>query len=77
MYAMSIQNDVLCLVLRENCKSKQMTDFITRTSSCRDTISHMYIRFTFVPLINVLNKIFRITENKRYNLFENIKTKVE
>ena len=27
-YAMNIQNDVIGLVLRENCKSKQMTDII-------------------------------------------------
>jgi hypothetical protein len=35
-------------------------------------ISHIYIGLTFVPLINVLNNIFRITEKKAYNLFENI-----
>jgi hypothetical protein len=28
MYAMHIQNDVIGLVLRENCKSKQMIDII-------------------------------------------------
>ena len=28
MYAMNIQNDVNGLVLRENSKSKQVTDFI-------------------------------------------------
>jgi hypothetical protein len=28
MYAMNIQNDVIGLVLRENCKSKQVIDFI-------------------------------------------------
>jgi hypothetical protein len=28
MYAMNIQNDVIGLVLRENYKSKQVTDFI-------------------------------------------------
>jgi len=28
MYAMNIQNDVIGLVLHENCKSKQVTDFI-------------------------------------------------
>jgi hypothetical protein len=28
MYAMNIQNDVIGLVLRENRKSKQVTDFI-------------------------------------------------
>ena len=28
MYAMNIQNEVIGLVLRQNCKSKQMTDFI-------------------------------------------------
>ena len=38
MYAMNIQNDVIDLVLRENCKSKQMTDFIAWPSRCHDTI---------------------------------------
>jgi hypothetical protein len=28
MYAMNILNDVIGLVLRQNCKSKQVTDFI-------------------------------------------------
>jgi hypothetical protein len=28
MYAMNIQNDVIGLVLHQNCKSKQVTDFI-------------------------------------------------
>jgi hypothetical protein len=28
MYAMNIQNDVIGLALRKNCKSKQVTDFI-------------------------------------------------
>jgi hypothetical protein len=28
MYAMNIQNDVIGLVLRQNCKSKQVTDII-------------------------------------------------
>jgi hypothetical protein len=28
MYVMNIQNDVIGLVLRQNCKSKQVTDFI-------------------------------------------------
>jgi hypothetical protein len=28
MYAMNIQNDVIGLVLSENCKSKQMSDII-------------------------------------------------
>jgi hypothetical protein len=38
MYAMNIQNDVIGLVLRENCKSKQVTDFIAWPSRCHDTI---------------------------------------
>ena len=40
MYAINIQNDVINLVLRENSKSKQMTDFIAWPSRCHDTISH-------------------------------------
>ena len=38
MYAMNIQNDVIGLVLDENCKSKQVTDFIAWPSRCHDTI---------------------------------------
>ena len=38
MYAMNIQNDVIGLVLRQNCKSKQVTDFIAWPSRCHDTI---------------------------------------
>ena len=35
---MNIQNDVIGLVLFENCKSKQMTDFIAWPSRCHDMI---------------------------------------
>ena len=38
MYAINIQNDVIGLVLRKNCKLKQMTDFIVWPSRCHDTI---------------------------------------
>jgi hypothetical protein len=38
MYAMNIQNDVIGLVLRQNYKSKQATDFIAWPSRCHDTI---------------------------------------
>ena len=38
MYAMNIQNDVIGLVLRENCKSKQVTDFIAWPSRCHGRI---------------------------------------
>ena len=34
MYAMNIQNDVIGLVLRQNCKSKQVSDFIAWPSRC-------------------------------------------
>jgi hypothetical protein len=34
MYAMNIRNDVIGLVLRANCKSKQVTDFIAWPSRC-------------------------------------------
>ena len=42
MYAMNIQNDVIGHVLRENCKSKQRTDFIAWPSRCHDTISEKH-----------------------------------
>ena len=38
MHAINIQNDVIGLVLREKCKSKQMSDFIAWQSRCHDTI---------------------------------------
>jgi hypothetical protein len=38
VYAMNIQNDVIGLVLRENCKSKQMTDIIAWPSRCHGRI---------------------------------------
>jgi hypothetical protein len=38
MYAMNIQNDVIGLVLHQNYKSKQVTDFIAWPSRCHDTI---------------------------------------
>ena len=40
MYAMNIQNDIIGLVQHENCKSKQMTDFIAWPSRCHDTMCH-------------------------------------
>jgi hypothetical protein len=49
MYAMNIQNDVIGLVLRDNCKSKQVTDFIAWPSRCHDstqTIAWNIYRFT-------------------------------
>ena len=39
-YAMNIQNDVIGLVLHQNCKSKQVTDFIAWPSRCHVTILH-------------------------------------
>jgi hypothetical protein len=43
MYAMNIQNDFIGLVLRQNCKSKQVTDFIAWPSRCHDMIlANMY-----------------------------------
>jgi hypothetical protein len=42
MYAMNIQNDVIGLVLRENCKSKQVTDFIAWPSRCHGRIHLFY-----------------------------------
>jgi hypothetical protein len=38
MYAMNILNDVIGLVLRENCNSKQVTDFIAWPSRCHGKI---------------------------------------
>jgi hypothetical protein len=38
MYAMNIQNDVIGLVLRENCKSKQVIDFIAWPRRCHGRI---------------------------------------
>ena len=43
MYAMNVQNDVIGLLLRENFKSKQVTEFIAWPSSWHDTI-YCYLR---------------------------------
>ena len=43
MYAMNIQNDVIGLVLRENCKSKQVIDFIAWPD-----VTVGYANFSFV-----------------------------
>jgi hypothetical protein len=59
MYAMNVQNDIIDLVQRENCKSKQMTDFIAWPSRCHDTIirvlsdgiSQAFLPFRFVDVI--------------------------
>ena len=53
MYAMNIQNDVIGFVLRENCKSKQMTDFIAWPSRCHDMIFlfHMIGKYLFAFLL--------------------------
>ena len=42
MYAMHIQNDVIGLVLRKNCKSKQMIDIIAWPSRCHGRIPSCY-----------------------------------
>jgi len=53
MYAMNIHNAVIDLVLRKNCKSKQMTDFIAWPSRCHDTI-HRYILLLFLSMRKLL-----------------------
>ena len=51
MNAMNIQNDVIGIVLRENCKSKQMTDIIAWPSRCHGRISEWsYIMMLVVSL---------------------------
>jgi hypothetical protein len=42
MYAMDIQNDVICLVLRENCKSKQVTDYCMADQMSRHDIAFYF-----------------------------------
>ena len=57
MYAMTIQNDVIGLVLRQNCKSKQVIDFIAWPSRCHDTI------FVFFVDIGCPLFLFSLKEN--------------
>jgi hypothetical protein len=56
MYAMNIQNDVIGLVLRENCKSKQVTDFIAWPSRCHGRIYDVLLNMlgTIIGIINIL-----------------------
>jgi len=48
MYAMNIQNDVIVLVLRENCKSKQMTEQMSRYDTKKGALDSQpqVIKFT-------------------------------
>jgi hypothetical protein len=57
MYAMNIQNDGIGLVLRENCKSKQMTDIIAWPSRCHGRI-YIYTSSCYFLLLfyNILLK---------------------
>ena len=50
MYAMNIQNDVIGLVLCENCKSKLMTDIIAWPSRCHGRIYGIYFLQKQVPV---------------------------
>jgi hypothetical protein len=50
MYAMNIQNDVIGLVLCENCKSKQITDIIAWPSRCYCRIYGIYFLQKQVPV---------------------------
>ena len=52
MYAMNTQNDVIGLVLRENCKSKQMTDIIVWPSRCHGRIVILLFYFSVASLLD-------------------------
>jgi hypothetical protein len=52
MYAMNIQNDIIGLVLRENCKSKQMTDILVKYVSI-DGIPQTFVFSRFVDIIDI------------------------
>ena len=65
MYAMNIQNDVIGLVLRENCKSKQNNYYSNMTSFFRFankraiyrlgiiSLAHALVHLTDFPVVNV------------------------
>ena len=63
MYAMNIQNDVIGLVLRENCKSKQVIDFIAWPSRCHGRIYNQQL-FLFVskPRFKIRNVDWNICQ---------------
>ena len=55
MYAMNIQNDVIGLVQRENCKSKQMTNFFVAEQMTRYCQMSNWLHFVnFVYLFQFL-----------------------
>ena len=63
MYAMNIQNDVIGLVLHENCKSKQATDFIAWPSRCHVRIYIFCIctcQYFFLKLLTLWIIIYKI-----------------
>jgi hypothetical protein len=45
MYDMNIQNDVIGLVLCENCKSKQVTEQMSRHEDGRQVMAKTHIAF--------------------------------
>jgi hypothetical protein len=61
MYAMNIQNDVIGLVLRENCKSKQVTDFIAWPSRCHVRIITILKKNSIKIIIFLFNISFYFT----------------
>jgi hypothetical protein len=60
MYATNIQNDVIGLVLRQNCKSKQVTDFIAWPSRCHDTIYNTF--FLVVIYFEIITEKFELNK---------------
>ena len=69
MYAMNIQNNVIGLVLRDNCESKQVTDFIAWPSRCHGRI--YCFDETFRKFINFINCPLteKVWENPVYGTF--------
>ena len=56
MYAMNIQNDVIGLVLRNNCKSKQVTEQMSRKDTTREMwlIKRIFRESWWVPYLPLI-----------------------
>ena len=75
MYAMNIQNEVIGLVLSENCKSKQVIDFIAWPRRCHGRISMLFLCQTWITIIMFWNSLFYL-KRISWNVFTSVITNI-
>jgi hypothetical protein len=73
MYAMNIQNDVIGLVLRQNCKSKQIIMLVKYVSIDGIPQAFLFFRFVVIIVITVHDRFWNVGQaNCILNYFENM-----